>query len=128
MELKTVGYFREMSHGRSSDPSIYDYIDKGNYDDIDSICGYLDKGVAIIVSPSIVTDVIDETKGIAGNSSAYTDGCWVWPGDLSYYVRGYGLKLPEAFIESIARNNWVNPVQNVDITNMPIVIDGITIQ
>ena len=30
MELKTVGYYKEMPHGRKADNSILDFIDKEN--------------------------------------------------------------------------------------------------
>ena len=45
-------------------------------------------------------DVIDSSKGTAGTPTVYTDGKWIWPGDLAYYVKNYHLELPQEFLSS----------------------------
>ena len=51
MNITSVGYFREMPDGTPSDPTIKDYIDKGNDSIIDKVCTYLNSGIPLIVSP-----------------------------------------------------------------------------
>lgn len=34
-----------------------------------------------------------------------TDGIWIWPGEISYYVKKYNLKLNEEFIQAMRENN-----------------------
>ena len=67
MNITSVGYFKEMLDGSPNDPSIKDYIDKGNESIIDKVCAYLNSGIPLIVSPGTVLDIIDETKGSAGS-------------------------------------------------------------
>jgi hypothetical protein len=35
-----------------------------------------------------------------------TDGVWVWPGVLAYYVAVYHLRLPEAFLRFAEGRRW----------------------
>ena len=58
-----------------------------------------------IVTPGVVEDVIDPPKGNASVPSGYTDGIWLWPGDLVYYVENYNLKLPDDFVGTMRKNN-----------------------
>ena len=84
MNIKSTGYFREMIDGNPCDPSIKDYIGKNIDYPVDKICAYLDSGLPLIISPGLVLDVIDESKGDAGSPSILTDGKWAWSGVLSY--------------------------------------------
>ena len=128
MELKTVGYYREMPLGLEQNPSIKEFINLENPDQVEAICQYLRNGTLLIASFGLTTDVIDPEKGISGTPSAYTDGTWVWPGDLVYYVEKYLLKLPEDFIQTMEENHWINPVADADFADEPLVIDGIELQ
>ncbi len=42
--LKRLGYFREMIAGEITDPSVFDYIYKGTYENKEKLCDYLRKG------------------------------------------------------------------------------------
>ena len=46
-------------------------------------------------------DIVDSNNGIAGCPDMLTDGIWLWPGDLAYYVKRYHLKLDEDFLQSM---------------------------
>ena len=124
MKVKTVGYYKEMPHGGNSEISIRDYINKESKDIIENICSYLDSGVAFIVSPGNVEDVIVPENGIAGDTTTYTDGEWLWPGDLSYYVRNYSLKLPDEFIATMKKNGWKVMITFDDLDCNDIEVDG----
>ena len=125
MELKTVGYYKEMPHGKDTDNSILDFINKGSQDNIDMIYQYLKSRVEFIVSPEVTHDIISPEKGTSGTASSYTDGIWLWPGDLAYYVKNYKLKLPDEFISTMAQNNWKISKTLDDMDYEEIVIDGI---
>ena len=127
MKLKTVGYYKEMVQGRETDPSIYDFINKENADIIKNICNYLNQGIAFIVSPGTVSDVIHPENGTVGISSSYTDGVWLWPGDLAYYVKKYSLKLPEEFVDTMQKNNWKVSYKLCEEDSDIIEIDGINV-
>ncbi len=125
MNLKTVGYYKEMTQGKSTDPSIHQFVNKGDKHVIEKICAYLNDGTTVIVCPGVTRDIIDETAGSAGTGSACTDGVWLWPDDLCYYVRKYNISIPEDFLETMKRNNWDNPSKSLDLTDEPIIVDGI---
>ena len=124
MKVRTVGYYKDMPHGINSALSLIDYINQEDKLKIDKICGYLENGIALIVSPGSVEDVINPENGSAGTSSTYTDGEWIWPGDLAYYVRNYRLKLPEEFVKTMEKNLWKIPVTFDDLEVDKIEVDG----
>ncbi len=124
MTIKSTGYFREMIDGNPTDPSIKDFINKNTDYPIDKICKYLDSGLPLIVSPGLVLDVIDESKGDAGSPSILTDGKWAWSGVLSYYVKNYNLMLDSDFIDTMISNDWRIPVKEEDLDYSNILLDG----
>ena len=124
MNIKTQGYFKEMPHGTSTCPSIKDYIGKEDRNMVEKICTYLSSGVAIAETPGIVNNVINPEKGVAGSPTALTDGTWVWPGDLAYYVKNYRLKLADEFIKTMQDNNWTIHLKLDDINFDTLTIDN----
>ena len=125
MKVKTVGYYKEMPHGNNSTKSIKDFIHKEADGRISDICHYLDSGIELVVSPGIVDDIIKPERGVAGTSSTFTDGEWFWPGDLSYYVRNYNLKLPDEFLKTMENNNWEVKCTLDDLDFDEIEVDGV---
>ena len=73
MELTSVGFYKEMPHGGDSKLSIFDFVNKTK-GSTDKIVRYLNDGKALIISPGLVDDVIDSSKGTAGTPTVYTDG------------------------------------------------------
>lgn len=127
MFITSVGYFREMSDGNPSDPSIKDYIHKGTSDINEKICAYLDSGIPLVVSPGTAVDVIDETKGVAGSPSILTDGKWAWSGVLSYYVKNYNLQLDSEFVATMIENGWEIPISEKELDYSDILLDGMSL-
>ena len=125
MNLRSVGHYKEMPHGAWSNLSIRDYINKENPEDAKKICAYLDAGIPLVVSPGVTEDVFEPGRSTGYTPAEFTDGTWVWPGDLSYYVRNYLLQLPYEFLAHIAHNDWVIPITDNDIDKQHIVVDGI---
>lgn len=122
MIFKRVGFYKEMEHGKETDDSILEHINKESDDFVSNICNYLESGVVFIVSPGTVTDVINEDNGAIATPSIYTDGKWVWPEDLSYYVKNYKLRIPKEFVDDMVNNNWeVNiSIDDVDFDDIKI--------
>ncbi len=124
MNLTTQGYYKEMPHGEPTNPSIKEFIGKEDVSMVDKIYSYLTSGVPLAATPGIVNDVINPDKGIAGSPSAFTDGTWIWPGDLAYYVKNYRLKLSDEFIKTMVDNDWSIPIKLEDIDFDSLTIDG----
>ncbi len=124
MNLTSVGYYKEMPQGKESDPSIYEFINRGEPQLKEKICAYLDEGIVVIVCPGVTRDIVDENAGPTGTGSACTDGTWLWPDDLSYYVSKYNISIPEAFLETMKVNNWKNSGEKLNLADEPLFIDG----
>lgn len=48
----------------------------------------------------------------------YTDGTWVWPGAVIYYVKEYNLELKEAFITHAIANSWMVNESTIDLREL----------
>jgi len=107
MQLIRQGFFREMLQGDEMDSSIFDFIQENASNNEERIVDYLNKGIVVTACGGVVRDVINPINGIAGCPDLKTDGVWVWPGDLEYYVKKYHIKLKEEFINTMIRNSWV---------------------
>ena len=57
----------------------------------------------------VVKDIICPEKGVIGSPDDITDGTWIWPADLVYYVENYDLQLDEEFIKHMAKQSWSVP-------------------
>ena len=126
MNIISTGYFKEMPHGKDNSPSIKEVIGKEQKEYIDKIYEYLSSGIILVTSPGVATDVIKPDVGEIGTISAMTDGIWLWPSDLAYYVKKYGVKLPEEFIETMRNNNWSINLKLDDIDFDTLTIDGVS--
>ena len=101
MALRSVGFFRELRHGDSAGPSLRASVGQLASPHVPELVGYLESAPALATTGSLVDDVLDGAqKGVARLEVA-TDGEWVWPRDLAYYVSRYRVGLPADFIEHI---------------------------
>lgn len=81
------------------------------------ILKYLGAGVPIASAPGVDEDVLAHPSRIIGPLEFLTDGVWVWPKSLAYYVRNYHIALPDDFLEHMRCNEWECP-QNVDLSQL----------
>ncbi len=114
MIIKRTGYYREMPHGETGDPSIHEDVGKGSLsrDDLGHALSYLRDAPVLVSCTGYVQDVVDPEKGVAGIPDCKTDGVWAWPGDYPYYIKEYGIPVEEAFLEHMREGGW-NPTFDV---------------
>ena len=124
MNLKSVGHYYETGHGFING-YIHDDIGQADTALISEICNYLDKGFPLIVSPGICRDIFDHETVIPTGDYEYTDGTWVWPGDLSYYVKAHRLRIPDDFLHTMIENDWLIPILEEDLFDNSLYIDGV---
>jgi hypothetical protein len=121
MDIVNLGFFREFPHGDPNGESIKPCLAKGDAAVKDLVAGYLEQGSTLAATAQRVFDVLDENKPDAGALAMITDGAWIWPADLPYYVRKYNISLPVKFVEHAKRSNWkpaeVSHQDLVDIEN-----------
>lgn len=77
MKLKNIGFFKELRHGFDDGESLRESISDGPQIDEEKIVKYLESGITYCIGPGLVSDVIDELKGIIGNLKTLTDGEWI---------------------------------------------------
>jgi hypothetical protein len=109
VEFKRAGYFRERKNGRPEEPSLIEL--RGQLDPklVEPMVQYLRAGGLIAVSTAMVDDVLSGAQKVA-MVEVRSDGVWVWPGELAYYVEKYAVGLPPEFIAHVVGRNWQAPV------------------
>jgi hypothetical protein len=89
------------------EPAVLSYLAQG------VMCGvYNDPGLLFdVVQPGRRLDAMWERDPILSGldlqpSLMLTDGAWVWPGVLPYYVAVYHLRLPSRFLQFAREHQW----------------------
>ena len=118
VRLMPVGHFRELPGGDWTDSSFYesfcgsvlDHLYQESPENVEKIVAYLDQGLPLINNRLCFGDdpLAPDGRGVYCGPE-YTDGIWLWPEYLSYYVEHYQLKLPTAFVETMRINAWEVP-------------------
>ncbi len=105
MALKKVGFFFEFSADahRSQLESLMRTVPHSREQDI---VAYLSAGKNFGVVPLTQFDnQIDPPKSL-GEIVLVSDGEWIWPTSLTYFVQTYHIDLPEQFVEHMSSHNW----------------------
>jgi hypothetical protein len=109
MGVREVGFFKELEHGDPGGASIHDQVRDSAHPKVSEIAAYLDAGVPIMGGSGVVRDVLSEGREIIRGFQILTDGEWVWPAELSHYVRRYHVALPDELLERMERNRYRVP-------------------
>ncbi|WP_428267917.1 hypothetical protein [Haliangium sp.] len=117
--LIRVGFYRELDHGDGDDPSLEALQAEQAAPDEDRMLAYLDAGHLYIASPGIVEDVLADRETWIGPAHLLTDGTYVWPADLVYYLRTYHVRLPTSFWVHARRNDFQIPA-DVDVASLQL--------
>jgi hypothetical protein len=107
LSITRVGFFRELRHGQPDGPSLASA--KGMLQDPERarIADYLASGTVLATSGRMVDDFFDRGNSKVATLDIRTDGRYVWPGDLAYYVSRYSVELPAAFREHMRQTNYI---------------------
>jgi hypothetical protein len=109
--LHAVGFFREFEDASGDEPSIADFVGGMQPDIKDRVIGYLRGGAVLLAYFNISDDVLDDARPPIGPLEIRSDGEWVWPSDLPYYVDRYGVGLPPEFLDHLAARGWQPPTE-----------------
>jgi hypothetical protein len=133
-ELKPVILVRELPPARSRLrqhlPSIRDLIMPAPFAQESAVLSYLVQGVVcgIYNDGGLLFDVLQPQQRVAVLSQdnpglskltiqpslVLTNGTWVWPGVLPYYVAVYHLRLPALFLQFAEENHWKIDASAID--------------
>ncbi|WP_051267096.1 hypothetical protein [Nakamurella lactea] len=99
-DLDRVGFFRELPHGDADGPELTEAIAEPlPADQREVVANYLDRGSVLVATTGTADDVLSPDRRAVADISMHTDGTALWPGDLGYYVRNYGARVPKALLD-----------------------------
>jgi len=121
-DLIRMGFFRELDHGDGSDFRLEDWITSTPGRDEEPLATYLDTGKIFRTTDDLARDMLadDPDEAPIGPLRYLTDGTYVWPSDLPYYVRRYHVRLPRAFVIH-ARANGFRVPEHLDVSKLTMI-------
>jgi hypothetical protein len=112
--MRRVGFFREMEIAGDDHPSLRDAVGTLAGGGKERIVGYLEAGCGVVMAPTMVGDALEPSREAVAGLGLLTDGEWIWPAELEYYVEEYDVGLPRDFIDHMAANEWTVPTLSVE--------------
>jgi hypothetical protein len=112
--MKPVIYlgYRELADRRkdlANLPSLKDAASAQPHVDQDKIVNYLRTGPNFSAMGKVVGDVLNPSEKVTLFPGTNTDGLYLWPTELAYYVQKYHVRLPQAFVDRMASLQWQPP-------------------
>ncbi|MFE6840845.1 hypothetical protein ACFVFI_39280, partial [Streptomyces sp. NPDC057705] len=89
-----------------------DYVSSNRYEDESEIVEYLLSGHDLFSVIGSSADVLGSGKTVLGGDSIFSDGIWIWRGDLWFYVRAYHIRLPSEFLTHMRRGQYLMPEED----------------
>ena len=111
-----IGFYQELYDGQSFDSLRHARRDVAGSND-EAIATYLEAGHLYRRVDEPAEDWLSDVGLDIGPPHLLTDGVYVWPAVLPYYVRTYHVKLPRHFVSHVRANGWRMPGQ-VDIASL----------
>jgi hypothetical protein len=114
-KLKPIIRCREFPFGMIHDPSMRELMTAHPWEHQGEVLAYLRSGYVLgYVMGGGVPDWFDPTcranptidGRVWDGATPMTDGVWLWPAGLIYFVEKYNVRLPQEFIDHAARNHW----------------------
>lgn len=102
---KKVGFFFELTDCECVE-ALNAIRQESPNSDVENIVRYLEVGTICAVSAGIEEDVLSNPRRLIGVPNLLTDGTWVWPQTLVYYVRHYHIRLPDELLLHMRVNEW----------------------
>ncbi|MEU4178521.1 hypothetical protein [Streptomyces sp. NPDC026589] len=112
--MKIADFFEELWLPSFGTPvgSIKDNVTSNRYSDVEEITQYLLSGHDLFSVMGSSEDVMGSGETVLGGDSIYSDGEWIWRGDLCFYVRKYNVRLPEEFLSRMREKQYLMPAEN----------------
>jgi len=116
MVISRAGFFRELPHGLPDGESLRAAVSSAHTGrpDEEQLLDYLWGNTVLAATAAMVDDVLDPAATGIAPLEIVTDGAWVWPRDLAYYVQRYHVTVPLPFTLHIELRNWDQPALTPD--------------
>ncbi|GAB7061117.1 MULTISPECIES: hypothetical protein [Streptomyces] len=108
--MKVLGFYSELwPSSPEATSSIRSFVAGAPQAHESEIASYLRSGHMLFASMGVVEDVLGSGENIMGGGSMFTDGEWVWRGDLWFYVSRHHVMLPDDFRAKVQSLGYVVP-------------------
>lgn len=109
--MRILGVCAELWPGVTTEPlpGLATLVGHEPPDDEERVVGYLRAGEEIFSAMGVVADLLGSSERVLGGDSIFTDGAWVWRGDLWFYVSRHHLRLPGEFLDSVRASGYRPP-------------------
>ncbi|RFU39484.1 hypothetical protein DZF91_22225 [Actinomadura logoneensis] len=84
-------------------------------DERDALVRYLEQAPIVLAARSLDVDELDPGRAARVPLTFHTDGAWVWPGAVGYYLRAHDVA-PDPELVAHARGNGFRPPEVDDAT------------
>jgi hypothetical protein len=122
--LTPVVRFREFPFGTIHDPSMRDCMSAQPWENQANVLQYLRSGLILGVNmgadltdwfdpPAKANPIVEGRR--RGGVTEMTDGIWFWYAGLIHFIEKYNVRVPAAFVEHAAQQNWC-----VDKARIPV--------
>ena len=118
--MKLTGFIMEHSmHLKNTSNAIpFKQLKREELQDKNQILSFLKSGIPISATMMLLYSLIQgESSKIIGGLGILTDGKWIWPSYLEYYVNHYDLELDVEFVNCIRDKNYTVPNLEQEIKN-----------
>jgi hypothetical protein len=115
--LIPIGFYWELDHGDPGGPGLNITRQAEAGPDDEALARYLEAGAVLHRVAEPTRDMIDTTAPDLPPPHTLTDGLYMWPADLPYYLRRYHVRLPRAFVLRAKDHGWTVPP--VDVATLP---------
>ncbi|HEU5156892.1 MAG TPA: glycohydrolase toxin TNT-related protein [Streptosporangiaceae bacterium] len=75
----------------------------------EAIADYLTKAPLVLAARSLDNDLLDPARPATVPLTYLTDGTWIWPGGVGYYLRTHGVPPEPELVEHIRRQGFQPP-------------------
>lgn len=109
--MKILGHYEELwlERASTSDGKLQDLTRETREPDEDRIVQYLRDGEELFSAVGTVGDILGSDERILGGDSVFTDGEWIWRGDLCFYLSRYHVRLSEEFLTRVREHGYTLP-------------------
>jgi hypothetical protein len=100
--MEAIGFFRQLRHGLPKGPDLHAAIkDPLPVEERGALAEYLRRCPVFDATSDRGDDVLDPSKREVSAINTHTDGEYLWPEDLAYYVETYGARPPADFLDHV---------------------------
>src|SRR5438552_18529639 len=107
--LSAAGFFSDLAHGYAEETTLASSTRSTAEDWEAGAVRYLDGGTVLATALSLSYDILDPAGRAIGPLRILTDGVWMWPSDLAYYLERYHCVLPADLVSHMGESDWTCP-------------------